>query len=228
MRCVALSDTHNRAERVAVPDGDVLLHAGDLTMRGERGELARAAAWLAALRPRFRAVIAIPGNHDFGAEREPEATRALFASHGVTWLVDETASLDGVTFYGSPWQPWFYDWAFNFPRGDDGTAARSVWSRIPRATDVLITHGPPRGILDATLDGDHAGCPALREAVEARPRIRAHVFGHIHEGYGRERASGRLFVNASTCDHRYAAVNAPVAFDVAPAGSPRAPAKEHA
>ena len=218
MRCVAVSDTHNRADRVAIPDGDVLVHAGDLTMRGEPRELERAAAWLARLRPRFTAVVAIPGNHDFGAERDPVETRALFEAQGVTWLVDEPATVAGVAFYGSPWQPWFFDWAFNFPRDDDGVAASAIWAKIPAATDVLVTHGPPRGILDRTEAGDHAGCPELRVAVEARRRIRAHVFGHIHEGYGSVRAGERLFVNASTCDARYDAVNAPIVFEVEPAG----------
>ncbi|HEX3551517.1 MAG TPA: metallophosphatase domain-containing protein [Candidatus Elarobacter sp.] len=221
MRCVAISDTHERADKLVVPDGDVLIHAGDLTMRGEPRELERAAAWLGKLRPRFAAVIAIPGNHDFGAERDPAETRALFESHGVTWLVDEAAAVDGVAFYGSPWQPWFYDWAFNFPRGDDGTVASATWARIPPSTDVLVTHGPPHGILDRTEDGDLAGCPELLAAVEARPRIRAHVFGHIHEGYGCANVGARLFVNASTCDARYAAVNPPIAFDAEPAGVAR-------
>jgi Icc-related predicted phosphoesterase len=215
MRCVAISDTHNRAESVAIPDGDVLLHAGDLTMKGGWDELLRAARWLGSLRERYAAVIAIPGNHDFGAEREPDETRALFESRGITWLVDEPASVGGVTFYGSPWQPWFYDWAFNFARDDDGAEARGVWARIPRETQVLVTHGPPHGILDRTEPhGEHAGCPHLLDAIHERPAIRAHLFGHIHEGYGEAREGETLFVNASTCDLRYAAVNPPLTFDV--------------
>ena len=215
MRVVAVSDTHNRAGAVAIPDGDVLIHAGDLTMKGWPKELTRAARWLGTLRARYRAVIAIPGNHDFGAERDPDTTRALFEAHGIVWLVDERYEIDGVTFYGSPWQPWFYDWAFNFPRDDSGAQARATWSRIPAETRVLVTHGPPRGILDGTEpDGEHVGCPYLLDAVRARPAIRAHVFGHIHEAYGEALEGETLFVNASTCDLRYAAVNPPLAFDV--------------
>jgi Icc-related predicted phosphoesterase len=215
VRCIAISDTHNRAEAVAIPDGDVLLHAGDLTMKGGWNELNRAARWLGTLRARYRAVIAIPGNHDLGAEREPDETRALFESRGIVWLVDEPATVDGITFYGSPWQPWFLDWAFNFPRHDDGAAARETWSRIPHETQVLITHGPPRGILDRTQPrGEQVGCPHLLEAVRERPAIRAHVFGHIHEAYGEQREGETLFVNASTCDLRYAPTQAPIALDV--------------
>ncbi|HEY0395775.1 MAG TPA: metallophosphoesterase [Candidatus Elarobacter sp.] len=215
MICVAVSDTHNRADDVEIPDGDVLLHAGDLTMKGTGPELVRAAHWIGRLRERFRAVIAIPGNHDFGAENDPAETRALFESRGIVWLVDEPAVVDGVRFYGSPWQPWFYDWAFNFPRDDGGAAARAAWARIPAETDVLITHGPPRGILDTTVPRrEHAGCPHLLDAIRARPRIRAHVFGHIHEGYGSERDGETLFVNASICDLNYAPTQPPIAFTV--------------
>src|ERR1700738_3685124 len=99
MKLVAISDTHNRAERVVIPDGDVLVHAGDLTMQGSRDELERAARWLGGMCGRFRAVVAIPGNHDFGAERDPSGCRALFESVGVTWLVDEPAVVGGLSVY---------------------------------------------------------------------------------------------------------------------------------
>lgn len=215
MICVAISDTHNLANGVAIPDGDVLLHAGDLSMEGTSPELARAAQWLGALRERYDAVIAIPGNHDFGAENDPDETRSLFEARGITWLVDEPAEIGGVRFYGSPWQPWFYDWAFNFPRDDGGAQARETWARIPAETDVLITHGPPSGILDVTWPREqHVGCPHLLEAIRARPRIRAHVFGHIHEAYGTLREGETLFVNASTCDRRYEPVQPPIVFEV--------------
>ncbi|MEA2721964.1 MAG: hypothetical protein QOJ39_3828 [Candidatus Eremiobacteraeota bacterium] len=197
-----------------IPDGDVLVHAGDLTMKGSRGELERAARWLGALRARFRAVVAIPGNHDFGAQTDPDGCRSLFEGYGITWLVDQPAIVDGVTFYGSPWQPWFLDWAFNFPKLDRGIDATATWAKIPAEVDVLVTHGPPRGILDRTAhDGEHVGCPYLLAAVQAR-RVGAHVFGHIHEGYGQERHGGTLFVNASICDLQYAPVQAPIAFAV--------------
>jgi Icc-related predicted phosphoesterase len=218
MRCVAISDTHNRAEGVAIPSGDVLLHAGDLTMRGTDAELLRSARWLSTLRPRYRAIVAIPGNHDLGMEDEAARGhwRDVFAEHGVTLLSDEACTVEGVNLYGSPWQPWFLDWGFNFPRDDGGAAARATWAKIPDDTDLLLTHGPPHGILDQTYGGvdTRAGCPHLLAAVRARPRIRAHVFGHIHEGYGQKRVGGVLFVNAATCDREnYAPVQPPITFE---------------
>jgi Icc-related predicted phosphoesterase len=221
MICVAVSDTHNQAEAVPIPEGDVLIHAGDLTMQGSPVELVQAARWLGSIRGRFRAVIAIPGNHDFVAQRNPLWAKALFQGHGVTLLIDEPRVVDGVKFYGSPWQPWFYDWAFNFPKADDGKAARKKWAEIPHDTDVLVTHGPPYGILDKTFGGEdtRVGCAHLLEAIQRR-RLQAHVFGHIHESFGTElyRAedgSEIRFVNAAICDRaKYAAIQPPVVFEV--------------
>jgi Icc-related predicted phosphoesterase len=116
----------------------------------------------------------------------------------------------GLRFWGAPWQPWFLDWAFNLPRGE---ALRSKWALAPSGVDVLLTHGPPHGILDRTATGDQAGCEALRAAVR-RVRPRLHVFGHIHDGHGWTREDGMLFVNASICTVAYAPTNRAVVVDV--------------
>ena len=105
----------------------------------------------------------------------------------------------GVAFYGSPWQPWFHDWAFNLPRGE---ALDHKWKQIPASTDVLVTHGPPWGILDTAMDGRSCGCEELLRHVRERVRPRVHVFGHIHEGYGAEEIDGTRFFNAAVCDVR--------------------------
>lgn len=87
---------------------------------------------------------------------------------------------ESLRFYGSSWQPWFYDWAFNLQRG---TEIRAKWEQIPIDTDVLITHGPPYGFGDRITRGEHVGCLDLLDAVvKIQPRL--HIFGHIHEGYG--------------------------------------------
>lgn len=205
MRLVCLSDTHGRHD-VHVPDGDVLVHAGDLTGSGSLAEIAKAHAWLADLPHAHKVVIA--GNHDHGFQRTPDEARALMT--GVTYLEDEGVAIEGVRFYGSPWQPWFFDWAFNLQRGPDLAA---VWARIPDDTDVLVTHGPPRGILDRIHSGLEVGCDDLRAAV-ARVRPTVHVFGHIHEAYGELERDGTRFVNASTCTLRYEPTQPPIVVDL--------------
>ena len=122
------------------------------------------------------------------------------------YLQDESLHVGGVHFYGSPWQPWFCDWAFNLERGE---ALGQVWARIPETTDVLVTHGPPLGYLDRTRSGEQVGCADLLERVkEVKPSL--HLYGHIHEGYGTARSESTLFVNASNCTVRYEPLNPPI------------------
>lgn len=205
MRLVCLSDTHNLHDALDVPDGDILLHAGDFTGRGTESEIASFGAFLAGLPHRHKIVIA--GNHDFLFERDRVRAQELLGD--VTYLQDERADIEGLVIWGSPWQPWFCDWAFNLERG---APLVQKWSLIPGDTDVLITHGPPHGTLDRTQRGEHVGCAALTEAV-VRVVPKLHVFGHIHEDRGTLRADSTLFVNASNCDLHYRPVNAPVVID---------------
>jgi Icc-related predicted phosphoesterase len=206
MRLVCVSDTHGYHDAMHVPDGDVLIHAGDLTKCGTLEEVRAAGDWLTKLPHKHKLVVA--GNHDFLFERDPAAARALFTH--ATYLEDEAVEIDGVRFYGSPYTPEFFNWAFMLPRGE---ALRAKWSRIPNDVDVLVTHGPPNKVLDRTVHGDHAGCEALAERVaELKPKL--HVFGHIHEGYGIRDDGPTRYMNASICTFDYRPKNAPMVFEL--------------
>jgi Icc-related predicted phosphoesterase len=210
MRIVCISDTHLQA--VAVPEGDLLVHAGDFTMRGTLAEVALFNRWLGALPHPHKVVVA--GNHDFAFERHKE--RARQALTGATYLEDEGIELGGLRIWGSPWQPRFGDWAFNLDRGAD---LRAKWESIPEGLDVLITHAPPAGIGDRTSAGDHVGCCDLRDVVQSRaPRL--HVFGHIHEAYGILETPATLYVNAAVCTASYRAENPPIIVDLEPGRPP--------
>ena len=205
-RIVFIADTHSLHPKVDLPDGDILVHAGDICMHGELEEVEPFTEWLGALPHRHKIVIA--GNHDFCFERQPqEAQRKLT---GCIYLQDAGVTLEGIKLYGSPWQPWFHDWAFNLPRG--GEELRAKWEAIPADADVVITHGPPRGHGDLTEYGQRAGCADLLGRMEViRPRV--HCFGHIHEGYGVTRNEHTQFVNASVCSFLYEPVNPPVVVE---------------
>lgn len=206
MRIVCLSDTHSLHDRLIVPDGDLLVHAGDFTKMGREPEVRAFDDWLATLPHRHKVVIA--GNHDWLFERDPAKAKAILRH--ATYLLDTGTTVEGLRVWGSPWQPWFYDWAFNLRRGPEIAAK---WALVPDGTDILLTHGPPAGIRDRTAGGDDAGCAdLLRELDRIRPRL--HVFGHIHEGYGRTDAPSRISVNASNCDLAYRPVNPPVVVDL--------------
>ena len=213
MKIVLLSDTHCFEPEIR-EDGDVLVHSGDFMLAGCQKEAEKAAKWFAEASKRFAHAVCVAGNHDwFFHDLGFQGTQDFFARHGnnIQYLLDSSINIDGVNFYGSPWQPTFFNWAFNVPRGE---AIRKYWNMIPDAglVDVLITHGPPRGVLDQAAPHKHSeclGCDDLFEAVErSEPKI--HVFGHIHGGYGRVRfGEGSQFFNASICDEAYRPVNNP-------------------
>jgi Icc-related predicted phosphoesterase len=205
-RIVCISDTHMRCRQVAIPEGDILIHAGDLTGRGSLAELGGELDWLRSLPHAHKVVIA--GNHDFCFERLADEARALCG--GLTYLEDAEAVVMGLRIWGSPWQPWFHDWAFNLRRGPE---IRAKWDLIPAGIDVLVTHGPPFGLGDRTIEGDDVGCEDLLAAI-GRIRPRHHVCGHIHEGWGMREKDGTAFINASLCDRAYRPVQKPIAFDL--------------
>lgn len=201
MRLVLVADSHCAHHRLRVPDGDVFVHAGDFTINGSGVEVSRFFDWLDELPHAHKIVVA--GNHDVIFQLQPDDAMALLPE-GVHYLQDSEVTIDGLRFWGSPWQPWFDDWAFNLSRGDE---LREKWDLIPAGIDVLITHGPPLGIGDQTGDGRRLGCADLLAAV-ARVKPKLHIFGHIHEGRGVYGSS----VNASLLDSKYR-LCAPIVVD---------------
>jgi len=209
-RIVCLSDTHNCHEQIAVPDGDILIHAGDATIRGTIDEIVFFNEWFADLPHPHKIFVA--GNHDWLFETSNRLARTLLDS-SIHYLQDSSIEIENLKFYGSPWQPRFFDWAFNLMRGAE---LAEKWEFIPNDTDVLITHGPPFGILDEVpqkYSVENTGCEELRKCVEKK-RLKLHVFGHIHCGYGSAKNFGVNFVNASNCDESYEPINPPIVIDL--------------
>ena len=213
-RIVCLSDTHNRTHEIQVPDGDILIHSGDATITGTIEELKRFNGWFAGLPHRFKIFVA--GNHDWLFERDNELARSLLHP-SIIYLQDSSVQIDGINIYGSPWQPRFYEWAFNLMRGAE---INEKWRLIPDDIDILITHGPPHEILDAVptrFGVENAGCEELRKRVEKIAelgRLKLHIFGHIHCGYGTYKGLGVDFINASICDEQYAPTQPPLIIDI--------------
>jgi len=217
MKLVVISDCHGKLGQARIPQGDVLILAGDILANRSGDPDIDAAFQLNAIRELddfcgaldFKHVLMIAGNHDWVFERYKGAHNVL---KNIVYLEDSGTEIDGVRFWGSPHQPWFFDWAFNHPR--NGPALAYYWSLIPDNTDVLITHGPPFGILDLPFgNGEPAGCELLLKRVqEIEPRV--HVFGHIHGSYGKKQIGRTLFVNACLCNEVYHPVNPPQVIDL--------------
>jgi 3',5'-cyclic AMP phosphodiesterase CpdA len=216
-----------------LPEGDVLIHAGDCTNIGKPNEVKEFIEWFMGVKG-FDSKIFIAGNHDWAFEnhRYPHhrgdfewyyhlMNEENLSQSDVTYLEDSGFTIDSsefskpIKFWGSPWQPEFYNWAFNLPRSGD--ELKKYWDMIPEDTDVLITHGPPSEIKDFVNNWRqpvrNVGCELLRFRVEQiKPMV--HVFGHIHEAYGVERNEETLYVNASTCTERYSPSNKPIVIDL--------------
>lgn len=131
-------------------------------------------------------------------------------------LMDDRAHLAGLTFWGSPWVPFFNHWAFNLPRG--GRQLVEAWDGIPLGTDVLVTHCPAFGRLDRTDAGDHVGCERLAALDSEARGPRLHVHGDIHEAAGVHAppfgVAGRMTVNAAVLDGAYQLSQPPVVVDL--------------
>lgn len=222
MKVVCISDTHLQHD-FQVPEGDLLLHAGDATWIGSLPEVNKFAEWFSAFPHKHKIFVA--GNHDWGFEKEPALFRQLLESRGITYLEDSGIEIDGFKIWGSPWQPEFNHWAFNLSRYEGELAEK--WAMIPEDTDILVTHCPPRHILDKTMayesvmpDGirydppRHVGCNELRTRLPDLGDLKLHVFGHIHAAYGMDILAGTCFVNASICNEKYKPVNAPMVIEL--------------
>ncbi len=208
MKIVIISDTHGRHEDIILPKGDLLIHAGDVSNHGTKNQIEAFLKWFSE--QDFNYKIFIAGNHDFLFENEtPESIEALIPDD-VTYLNDSEITIEGIKIWGSPIQPEFMDWAFNRKRGAE---IKTHWDLIPNETDILITHGPPYGILDKNMRGMSCGCEELKKAVD-RTQPKLHIFGHIHEGHGIEQIDNTTFINASQLNYRYSLTNEPLAIDL--------------
>jgi len=213
MRIVSISDTHGKHKKlVDIPDGDIIIHAGDVCNRGTMPELKDFVDWFTTLPHKHK--IFIPGNHDRICEAAPQRSKTIIPRN-INYLNDSGIEISGLKIWGSPISPYFFNWAFNRFRGDD---IKKHWDIIPRDTDILIVHGPPYGfgdkVVSPNLNEDPCvGCKDLAAAIEIiKPKLV--VAGHIHEGYSVLKKEKTTYVNASVLDERYTLVNDPVIIDL--------------
>jgi Icc-related predicted phosphoesterase len=219
MKLIAISDTHGKHKQIdRIPDGDVIIHAGDITNQGEIHVLDNFSEWFAALPHAHK--IFISGNHDRCLDRDNDQKREIlkmFAERGLIYLENSGVEIDGVYFHGNAHTPiWHSQWAFNLPRDSDELKAQ--WDMIPKNTNVLITHGPPYGILDraqrGVFDYENTGCNLLSQRIRRLPNLKAHIFGHIHSDSGTAEEDGVFYVNAAICNDMHNPKNPPRTFEI--------------
>lgn len=205
IKLVIVSDTHGLTP--ALPDGDILIHCGDLTPFGTLRQLALFINWFGSQPHPYK--ICIAGNHDFILQETN--CKYMFDHRNIIYLEDQLALVKGLRIYGSPWTPTYRQWAF---MKDRGLPIANMWANIPDNLDILITHGPPMGIMDYSIYSHKSvGCNDLYLKVkQARPRL--HCFGHIHSGHGIKVEDGITFINAAVVSERYELTYDPMEVDV--------------
>lgn len=210
MKIVCISDTHCQLEAVDLPEGDLLIHSGDATYRGTVKEIVDFNASLGKIKHKYKhGIIFCPGNHDW--LYETNSTLAKELTTNATVLINESITVDGFKIYGSPFTPFFHAWAFNLYRGKD---LAGNWSKVPDDTNILVTHGPAYGILDALEDGGNVGCQDLSDRIRSLSQLKLHISGHIHFSHSSIIKDGVVYVNASICDERYNPTNKSIVIDL--------------
>lgn len=208
LKVCCISDTHGMFREAVIPKCDILIHAGDITAYGRPAEIVDFNLWLGSLH-QVKHKVVIAGNHD-ACLQEDIRTHSIFTN--VHYLQNSSVELEGLTIFGSPMTPTFYNWFFMADRGEE---IKQYWDRIPKC-DILVTHGPAWGTLDQITKPfyqAHLGCEELAYAVE-RVKPKYHIFGHIHSSHGKIKKGKTTYINASLLDESYKMVYEPICFNV--------------
>lgn len=215
MKLVCISDTHGMHNHLSMPEGDILIHSGDFSISGHMEDLIKFAKWM-SFQP-YKHLILVAGNHDAMLSGSlANNARTILEQHGITYLKDSSVTIEGYKFYGSPWTPQFGNWSFMKRR--NSSSLQWIWNNIPNDTDILITHGPPFGILDLNHRLQNCGCEQLRKRI-SELNLKVHIFGHIHHSHGiifkdYENDQKDVFINASSLGENYISINQPITFDL--------------
>jgi Icc-related predicted phosphoesterase len=177
-----ISDTHGYHDLLVIPENiDIVIHSGDFTnykdLYRNETETSSFIRWYSGLLIPTKILVA--GNHDTYVSRYTEDFRKICQTENIIYLQDEFLQIEGINFYGSPYTPSYGDWHFQKSR----FKMDNIWKQIPVETDILVVHGPPKGILDLSYDKTHRldqnGDRALKNNV-IRVQPKMCLFGHIH------------------------------------------------
>jgi len=177
-----ISDTHTFHELLTIPDDiDMVIFSGDcsnpMDPYNNEPEVRRFIDWFSKLDIQYKIFVA--GNHDTSIERGL-VTGLDFWKKGIYYLENDDITIEGIKIWGSPCTRTFGNWAFMKAR----EKIDRLWQHIPDDTDILIVHGPPKGILDQSYSRDgvyeRCGCNALKKHVLYRVKPKLMCFGHIH------------------------------------------------
>lgn len=219
MKVTTFSDTHQQHDKVKIEPCDLLAFCGDSTnykeLHKNEQEFKLFVDWFELQPAKYKVMIA--GNHDGSLLKK--YNKELLKEKGIIYLEHEYVEIEGRKIFGSPYTPTYGNWSFMISREKLGR----YWDVLEEGIDLLITHGPPKGILDLSEKFDRTiefcGDSALMKAVnKVKPKY--HSFGHIHNGhgiinYGYRIIDGTTFINCSIVeDGKFlnGPINYPISF----------------
>ena len=207
IKVTCISDTHGLHGNIYLEQTDILLFSGDsMTCGYKLSELLDFLTWFESQPAKYKVMIA--GNHDRFIEDNPTEFRKILKDYpSITYLEDESITIEGINIYGTPHSKEFYDWAFN--RTEE--QLRVLFGKVPLNTHILLSHAPPLGFMDELIDGRNVGELNLSKKIPQLDNLELHVFGHIHNFFGMLKPHGKhISVNASQVDEFYKLKNFPV------------------
>ena len=212
MKIVGISDVHGRysIKNIVIPECDILISCGDYSFTGQLHEVRNFHKWLNKQPAKYK--ISLQGNHERGVEANfgLSKTTAEEACPGVYFIDESLIEIEGLKIWCSSYTPTFLNWAFMRDRGPD---IKAHWDRIPDDIDILVTHGPPYGILDYVEENGlkrYLGCQDLLNRVKELKNLKHHFFGHIHYSHG----SDGIFHNCAIVNEQYQPVNSPIIVEI--------------
>lgn len=200
-KVVIVSDTHNLHDKLILPDGDILIHCGDYSTKGSLTEFTNFAQWM--VKQNFKYKLVLKGNHDKIHYRED--VQSKLNEYGIITLDQnrDAMKIMGLNIWGSNGVPFIRNNTYNNTKEE-----RDLWWKdMPVGLDILVTHCPPRTVLDLNSKFEHCGCDSLLESVTSK-HPKHHVFGHIHEASGSVYESRfTKFYNCAFLDRAYKVID---------------------
>lgn len=251
MKILLISDPHGKLPDLSGYEYDLVILAGDVCPHHPHPRVfakdyedhkfqydwinTKFIKWVNTLKSKL---VMIAGNHDYVFQHRDfygDAEKFRQLSSKIVYLKDDFAIVDGIKIWGSPWTPFFFNWAFNFPEDfpNSTEAPKALYEQIPDDVDIVVTHGPMYNVLDLVREEmvipsgatgkpitfvkeDRCGSRELKDRLKELPKLQLHVCGHIHCGYGIALPSKELnftSVNCSILNNGYKSVQAPIIYE---------------
>eukprot|EP01060_Flectonema_neradi_P038829 TRINITY_DN8280_c0_g1_i1.p1 TRINITY_DN8280_c0_g1~~TRINITY_DN8280_c0_g1_i1.p1 ORF type:complete len:386 (+),score=33.04 TRINITY_DN8280_c0_g1_i1:49-1206(+) len=221
VRLVCVSDTHLGQDKVILPEGDILLHCGDILMQSTlmskekiRVGFEKFLSWMGKQTHQHK--IFILGNHDAALMDLGYDYITSKCPPGVTYLQNTSITVQGIKIWGTPHSVGSSsNYAFQH------RSAKGLWDSMPSDTQIIMSHGPAK-----CIGGDHLSkTTEFIRKIEKSKSVKLHVCGHLHWAFGMQsilRHDGVVVptIVCSSLDGSYNLSHKPVVVDFSGSSQP--------